>query len=95
MIVSVLWQKLNLRFTRLRTCRGKCDPPDAKDRTIRVDSRLEGQELMEVLLHEITHAASWPIDEDFIAQFARDAARILTDCGFTHQADGGKGRPKA
>ena len=37
---------------------------------------------MEVLIHEMLHAAGWHIDESFVEQFASDAARTLWRLGY-------------
>ena len=47
-----------------------------------MSSSLRGEERLEVLIHELVHAASWHIDETFVEQFARDAARALWRVGY-------------
>lgn len=80
-ILGKCWQ---LRFAPNMSNRGDCDPPTKPSKEIRIASNLHGEELTEVLLHEILHAANWHLDEEFVAQFAHDAARALTRLGFTH-----------
>lgn len=72
-----------LRFTpHLRAHRGKCDPPDASGKAILIDSSLRGEELLEVLIHEQTHAGNWNLAEEWVEVFARDVARNLWRIGY-------------
>jgi hypothetical protein len=59
----------------LGNARGSCDPPTKRNKKIRILKSLKGEELLEVRLHEIFHAGLWDIDEEVIAELARDAAR--------------------
>jgi hypothetical protein len=65
------------KFLDLGQTRGSCDPPDKKNKEIKILSSLRGQELIEVLIHEGLHAAFWDIDETVIEQVADDLARLL------------------
>jgi hypothetical protein len=67
-----------------RTCanRGDCDAPTTPNKEIRIASNLRGEERLEVLIHEMVHAAGWHIDETFVEQFASDAARALWRQGY-------------
>lgn len=67
--------------------RGLCDPPDAKDKKIRIQAGLRGEELVEVVLHEFLHAAGWHIDEEFVTRFAANAAHGLNRLGLIHADD--------
>lgn len=71
-----------LRFTRNLFHRGDCDGPTREKKEIRIDTSLRGEEQLEVILHELVHAAGWHIDETFVEQFARDAARALWRLGY-------------
>lgn len=71
-----------LRFARLLFHRGDCDAPTRAKKEIRVDPRLQDEERLEVLIHEMVHAAGWHIDESFVEQFAADAARALWRLGY-------------
>ena len=61
---------------------GYCEPPESKPCCIHVDSRLQGEKLLEVVMHECLHRAGWHIDEEFVTQFAKDTAALLTKVGF-------------
>lgn len=78
-IFNKFWR---LRFAPNMANRGDCDPPDQRGKEIRVLSSLHGEERLEVLIHEFVHAAGWHIDEEFVEQFARDAARGLWRVGY-------------
>lgn len=84
MRVSILGKHWNLKITSKlsRDCRGECEPPDSARKEIRIRSSLQGEELMEVVAHEVLHAADWHKDEAWVAQVAADLAKILTKLGF-------------
>lgn len=65
------------RVSNLGNARGSCDPPTKPNKEIRIISSLKGQELLEVMLHEILHAALWDLDEQAIEETAEDAARAI------------------
>src|SRR5690606_41206628 len=54
--VTLLGKRYRLRFVRMERQHGDCDPPDAPGKEIRIDTRLEGEELAETLIHEMLHA---------------------------------------
>lgn len=83
MQITILGKRWHLRFCRLQTNRGDCDPPEQQGKQIRVDERLRGQERLEVLIHEILHAADWHKSEEWIEEVSRDLARNLTKLGYT------------
>jgi len=81
MRVRVLGKIWKLRFAHGLSNRGDCDPPEKHGKEIRVSADLVGEERLEVVLHELVHAAGWHIDDPFAEQFARDAARIIWRLG--------------
>jgi hypothetical protein len=82
MQVTVRRKYWDLRFEELDEVRGLCDPPDSIGKTIRIDSRLAGEEQLEVICHEVGHASFWMIDEESIEEFGRDIAKILWRLGY-------------
>jgi hypothetical protein len=82
MRLTILGKRWNLRFARNLKNRGDCDPPAAPGKEIRVGSSLRDEERLEVVLHEMLHAAGWHIAEEFVDQFACDAARALWRLGY-------------
>lgn len=96
MIVSLLSRRWKLVFRPLgrikfdgEGIRGYCSSPDQPNKTIEIDSRLEGEEELEVLLHEMGHAANWSLSEEHITQQSRDIAKVLWRLGYRRIADAG------
>jgi len=87
MRVRILGKHWHLRFAPNLANRGDCDPPDRPGKEIRISSTLRGEERLEVLLHEMLHAAGWHIDEEFVEQFAGDAARVLWRLNYRTEKD--------
>jgi len=83
-ILGKVWE---LRFVPRveRGARGACDPPDKPGKQIIVRDKLRGEERLEVLVHEMVHAAGWHLDEDYVERFARDVARALWRLGYRGQ----------
>lgn len=52
-----------------------CDAPHDRHKQIRLLSRLRGQHLLEILIHECLHAADWSKDEEWIERVSADIAR--------------------
>lgn len=80
--VTMLGRRWLLRFAPNMSNRGECDPPDEPGKEIRISSAIEGEERLEVLLHELLHAAGWHIDETFVERFASDSAHVLWRLGY-------------
>lgn len=61
------------------------DGSDGKRRCIMLDHRILADDrlLIDSLLHEMLHAAGWPIDEAFVDKFAEDAAKVPMRFGFS------------
>lgn len=65
-------------FERLRDEWGKCSPPDQPNKTIRIHKSIRSPKKMtEVLVHEMTHAHFWDLDENAVQGFAEDVANVL------------------
>lgn len=82
MIVTILGKRWRLRFTRLKKQRGDIDAPETPNKEIRICSTLSGEEELEVIIHELRHAADWWRDEQVIEREARDLARTLWRLGY-------------
>jgi len=67
-----------------RSVDGECDRPDQKGKQIKISRSVlrNDQRHLEALLHEVLHAVAWPLDEEYVAAFARDAARLVIKRGF-------------
>jgi hypothetical protein len=78
----------DLRFVNnLGDARGTCDPPDSPSKSIKIWRGNKGEAKLEVLIHEMIHAGNWSLDEEFIAQFAEDVARVLWKLGYRSKND--------
>ena len=80
----------NERWTIHRTNRlpadrdGECD---YAAKTIRVRASLQGEELMEVIVHEMFHAR-WPdLSEEAVNEHAQEVAGTLAGFGFRHEEE--------
>lgn len=78
------------RWTILRT---KKLPPDRDGecdyvtKTIRVHESLQGEELAEVVIHEMFHAR-WPdLSEEAVTETAQEVAGTLYGLGFRHEEE--------
>lgn len=78
--VTIRSKRWNLRRGQIKD-RGYCDSPDSKNKSIVISKTLEGEELLEVLIHECLHAATWDSSEQMVFETARDIARILHRLG--------------
>lgn len=68
----------NVRYAPNLKDRGHCDPPDKKNKSIIIKQGLKGQELMELLIHEMLHCLLFlELDEDFVVMAADDISRAL------------------
>lgn len=77
-------KRYKLRFADISHTKNKgdVDPPCAVGKEIRLDRTLTGEELLEIVIHEIRHIQDWKRDEDYITQEARDIAAIIWKLGF-------------
>jgi len=66
-----------LVFRHGMTARGDVDAPHRQNKQIRIRADLKDEERLEVIIHEITHAAIWDASEETVTEFASDLARIL------------------
>lgn len=81
--VTIRGKRWLLEYVPLRgDADGLCDDPKTKGKRIRICSTLKDQRLLEVLIHELTHAANWEWDEGVVTEAARDIAKVLWDEGY-------------
>lgn len=59
-----------------------------KPRKIVVRPRLKGQHRLDIVIHELLHAALWDLDEEAIDSTASDIARVLWRLGYREGTDG-------
>lgn len=57
--------------------RGICDAPHVRNKKIRILNTLQGEELIELLIHEMLHAGLWIIDEEIVHYLGKDLAKVI------------------
>ena len=72
----------NLRFTFLKENRGDVDAPTLRNKEIRISENLEGEEELEVVIHELLHSADWYKDEEWVERTACEISHILWRLGW-------------
>ena len=85
MYVKILGKRWHLKFvpkSRARGWFGLCSHPDTPQRTITVEAGHVQSVELEVTIHECLHAASFPLSEEFVTEFAADVSRILFRLGW-------------
>jgi hypothetical protein len=83
-VVYLNGQRWKVCRAKLRSVWGDCD---FDKRTIRIHETLAGRELMDTLIHELTHAR-WPdLQESAVAEFASLLAEVLDAEGFRERED--------
>lgn len=77
--VTINGKRWRLKFTRLRGSKhGWCEPPFKSAKQILINSQKRSrQRVYEDIIHEALHAADWDKTEEWVAEVARDIARIL------------------
>jgi hypothetical protein len=93
MHVTIFGKRWKLRFTKLPPeeggyeCHGECDPPETRNKEIRIEKRLGEKETLDVIIHEILHASDFYKTEDWIEPVASDIARILWRLGYRRKTE--------
>lgn len=78
-ILNKIWE---LEFFPNLENRGECDHPCSANKQIRVRKDLEDEERLEILIHEMLHAAFWHLDEEYVLTAAEDIAKVLWRLGY-------------
>jgi hypothetical protein len=78
-ILNKVWE---LIFCPNLKNRGNCDSPCSRNKKITIWKGLKGEEELEILIHEMLHAAFWQIDEHYIAEASKDIAKVLWKLGY-------------
>ena len=86
MIVRILGKRWEIIFVPQHELAkdedGLCDAPDTPAKALRILDALEGEALLETVIHEFTHAADWSKDDAWVHPFGRDLARVLWRLGY-------------
>ena len=86
MIVRIRGRNVRVEFKRpsIRGAVGEC----LSTGVIRISPKLRGSELLDTMLHEITHAAFPDLTEEAVFSFAEDAATVLWNHGYRRVDNG-------
>ena len=88
-ILRRMWEVLFVSRRDMPTNDGEClIPPAARCKTIRVYNALTGERKLDVIIHEMLHAADWHKDEEWVESVASDIARALWRMGYRGPTDG-------
>jgi hypothetical protein len=83
--VTVNQKRWRLVFRQLdKNEHGRCDAPHVKNKQISISPTvLNDEELyLATVLHEILHAACWSLDEEYVTEYAKAAAKTAIRLGF-------------
>jgi len=61
---------------------GVCDAPTKKGKRVVVRPDLPPKRELEIIIHELTHAGLWDLDEEVVEEFASDLQRVLWTLGY-------------
>ena len=76
------------RFELVTLPRGRDGDCHVQPRQIRIRKSLKGQHKLDVIIHEILHAADWDKTEEWVDSTASDIARVLWRLGYREGTDG-------
>jgi hypothetical protein len=92
MVITILGKRWLLQFVPRwivgKDRDGTCDSPQDKNKTINIVQSLRGERRLDVIVHEILHAADWHKDEEWVETVASDIARTLWRLGYRGPSDG-------
>ena len=84
------WRIRNRKIPEKQKAHGLCS---SNTRLITIDSEAPRHRHLELLLHEILHAACYDLSEECVSEYARDAARILKRLGYSNERQAKDGDP--
>jgi len=79
--ITICGKTYNFSVKRLRNARGLTEHPKTKSKTVYIDSRETGKQLLATLIDEFIHCALWEIRNDVVDQISDDIANALWRCG--------------
>lgn len=79
--VTIRGSRYNFVVKKLRVARGLTEHPSTKHKTVYIDSRERGKELLATLIDEFIHCAMWEIQNDVVDEISDDIANALWRCG--------------
>jgi hypothetical protein len=87
--VTIRGNRYNFVVKKLRAARGLTEDPSTKNKTVYIDEREQGKELLATLIDEFIHCAIWELRNDVVDEISDDIADALWRCGlrFTEEID--------
>jgi len=85
--VTIRGNRYKFVVKKLRWARGLTEPPDIKNKTVYIDSREKGKELLATLIDEFIHCALWELRNDVVDEISDDLADALWRCGLRFQEE--------
>jgi hypothetical protein len=79
--VTIRGKRYNFVVTKLRGARGLTEHPQTKNKTVYIDEREKGKELLSTLIDEFIHCAIWEIQNEVVDEISDDIAEALWRCG--------------
>jgi hypothetical protein len=79
--ITIRGKRYNFVVKKLKDARGLTEHPDTKNKTVYIDSREKGKELLATLIDEFIHCAIWEIQNDIVDEISDDIANALWRCG--------------
>lgn len=88
MRIKLLGKLWDLVVVPRQAAEGQCDAPSVRSKQIRIARRCRGQHRLDVILHELLHAAAFhQFDEQWVDELATDMARVLWRLGYRDNDD--------
>lgn len=82
--VTFFRKRWQLVFEKMPKDDGRCDSPDTPNKKIRINPNVKRNDIhyLDVVLHELLHAAHWNLSEEAVEEYATNAAQLLYKLGF-------------
>jgi len=93
--ITVRGNRYNFVVKRLKQARGMTDSPKVKNKTVYIDSRERGKDLLATLIDELIHCAMWDIENEVVDEISDDMANVLWRCGLRFKDEEGADHPHA
>lgn len=77
MRIKILNKAWELVFCPNLKNKGECDSPNSLNKKIRIWKGLKDEQELEILIHEMLHAAFWHIDEEYVDRVSKDISNVL------------------
>jgi hypothetical protein len=85
--ITIRGKRYNFKIKRLKAARGMTEHPDTKNKTVYIDDREEGKELLSTLIDEFIHCGLWEIENNVVDEISDDIAEALWRCGLRFKGD--------